>query len=613
MNGVSPSTFVKQPVEPESCLVPSLFVVKATKLTLLDNDFLTLDLTKSWQISSPSLTGLTTPSGPPPVSLGTLWSSTDSLYLYGGQFSDSPVTEPVPFALWSYSISSSSWQEHQNPEFADGSQVQRAAEGAGVSVPGLGLGYYFGGHLDGYTTPGWSQSIARVYLPSMLEFTMPGFAKASSDGSYRNITVGSAGFPERADGVLVYVPGYSKSGIIVGLAGGTNQTYTQLNILDIYDIETSTWYKQATEGPTPDVRVNPCAVAATSADGTSVQIYMYGGQNLIPYGSQTQYDDMWILTIPSFTWIQVDTSKQSVPPARAGHTCNIWNGQMVVVGGYVGQDLSCDSPGIYIFNTSSLEWQSTYKALSGGDALNRQTSQKNDPNALQGSYGYQVPAAVISVVGGNAVGSATVTAPAQTPMNGPLATGGPATYTLTGSGGSVVTQTSVPGSTGGSKESSGNGGGPNVGAIVAGVIAGVLFLIALYLAFCTFIYRKQLALYKNHVSMAQRDALTSEVQRFGPGLIGVTSRGKSTPSENTSGSHGDRFSSDNRSGNTGGEGSSGHRRNELSSNNPYNKVPGGAGYATAASSTEDLLKGQEPSFLGVMLNPRRSLRVVNKD
>lgn len=587
------------------------------KLTLIDNDFLALDLTKSWQISSPSLTGLTTPSGPPPVSLGSLWSSTDSLYLYGGEFSDSPVTQPVPFSLWSYDISSSSWQEHQNPKFSDGSQVQRSAEGAGVSVPGLGLGYYFGGHLDGYTTPGWSQSIARVYLPSMLEFTMPGFAKAGSDGSYRNITVGSAGFPERADGVLVYVPGYSKSGIIVGLAGGTNQTYTQLNILDVYDIETSTWYKQATEGPTPDVRVNPCAVAATSADGTSVQIYMYGGQNLIPYGSQTQYADMWILTIPSFTWIQVDTSKQSVPPARAGHTCNIWNGQMVVVGGYVGQDLSCDSPGIYVFNTSSLEWQSTYKALGGGDALNRQTSQKNDPNALQGSYGYQVPQAVISVVGGNAVGSATVTAPAQTPINGPLATGGPSKYTVTGSDGSLVTQTSVPGSAGGSKGSTGSDGagsnGPNVGAIVAGVIAGVLFLIALYLAFCTFIYRKQLALYKNHVSMSQRDALTSEIQRFGPGLVGVASRGKSSPSENTGGSYGDRFSSDNRSGGTGGEGSSGHRRNELSSNNPYNKVPGGAGYATAASSTEDLLKGQEPSFLGVMLNPRRSLRVVNKD
>lgn len=583
-------------------------------LTMTDNDMITLDVSKSWQISSPSLTGLPIPSGPPAVSLGTLWSSTDTLYLYGGEFSDSPVTSPVPFSLWSYDIASSSWSEHQDPTFENGSPVQRAAEGAGVSVPGQGLGFYFGGHLDGYTTPGWSQSIARVYLPSMLEFTMPGYSDAGPNGSYRNITVGSAGFPERADGVLVYVPGYSKSGIIVGLAGGTNQTFTQMNILDVYDIDSATWFKQATEGPTPDVRVNPCAVAASSADGSSTQIYMFGGQNLTPYGSQTQYNDMWILTIPSFTWIQVDTSQQSVPPARAGHTCNIWNAQMIVVGGYVGTELSCDSPGIYVFNASSLQWESTYTALTGGDPLNRQKSQENDPNAIQGSYGYQVPEVVISVIGGNAVGSATVTGPAQTPLSGPLATGTAATYTVTGTDGSISTQTSVPGHTGESGSGSSKGGGANIGAIVAGVIAGLLFLVVLYLAFCTFIYRKQLKLYKNHVAMAQRDALTNDLHRFSPGVLGLASRGRNGSSEKTGAiSNSDRFSSDNRSGNTGGEGSSGLRRNELASNNPYNTVPGGAGFATAASSTEDLLRGQEPSFLGVMLNPRRSLRVVNKD
>lgn len=31
------------------------------------------------------------------------------------------------------------------------------------------------------------------------------------------------------------------------------------------------------------------------------------------------------------------------------------------------------------------------------------------------------------------------------------------------------------------------------------------------------------------------------------------------------------------------------------------------------SSTEDLLSGNEPTFVGVMLNPRRSLRVINRD
>ena len=212
-----------------------------------NNDFLTLDLTKTWNIGSPSLTGLPQPSGPPPVALGVLWNSYDSLYMYGGEFSSAPTTSPVPLALWEYDISSSSWIEHNNPITSSGDSapsnndaVQRAAEGAGCSVPSLGRAFYFGGHQDGYTTPGWSQSVWRIYLQSLLEFTFPGYTNnqvstlsnnklAGTDGNYRNITQGglqsSAGFTERADGLLIYVPGFGEQGILLALAGGTNTTF----------------------------------------------------------------------------------------------------------------------------------------------------------------------------------------------------------------------------------------------------------------------------------------------------------------------------------------------------------------------------------------------------
>lgn len=39
-----------------------------------------------------------------------------------------------------------------------------------------------------------------------------------------------------------------------------------MNIIDVYDIANSTWYKQTTSGPIPDYRVNPCAVVAASAE-----------------------------------------------------------------------------------------------------------------------------------------------------------------------------------------------------------------------------------------------------------------------------------------------------------------------------------------------------------
>jgi hypothetical protein len=107
-------------------------------------------------------------------------------------------------------------------------------------VPELGLSWYFGGHQDAFTTAGWSIQTERIYLKSLLEFTHPGFTNngvqglgpgqgAGSDGAYRNITQGGiqseAGFTERADGVLVYVPGWGANGILLGLAGGTNTTF----------------------------------------------------------------------------------------------------------------------------------------------------------------------------------------------------------------------------------------------------------------------------------------------------------------------------------------------------------------------------------------------------
>ena len=120
--------------------------------------------------------------------------------------------------------------------------MQRSAEGSGFSVTTLGRGWYFGGHLDFLTTEGWTNQIGRVYLKSLIEFTFPGFSNngvddlkngktAGSDGVYRNVTEGglqdTAGFTERADGLLVYVPGFGSQGILLGLTGGINDSFVR--------------------------------------------------------------------------------------------------------------------------------------------------------------------------------------------------------------------------------------------------------------------------------------------------------------------------------------------------------------------------------------------------
>ena len=51
-----------------------------------------------------------------------------------------------------------------------------------------------------------------------------------------------------------------------------------MSTVNVYDIATNSWYNQATNGDYPDLRVNPCSVVAAAADGSSYNIYMFGGE-----------------------------------------------------------------------------------------------------------------------------------------------------------------------------------------------------------------------------------------------------------------------------------------------------------------------------------------------
>jgi hypothetical protein len=356
----------------------------------------------------------------------------------------------------------------------------------------------------------------------------------------------------------------------------------------------------------------------TFHSGSSYNIYMYGGQNLQPYGDQSQKNDMWILSIPSFTWIEVNQQNQK-PYARAGHSCHVWDGQMIVVGGYIDPNLSCESPGIYVFNMSSLGWSGQFTALTGdsatqaftglesrGNPLAQQANQRGyGANAgLEGSYGYTVPDAVQKVIGGQATGGATLTAPVETPTGGPLVSGKPQTWTVTGPNGALTTGT-TGGNGGNNSNLNGGKSGPNIGAIIAGVIAGVFFLIACYFAFCAWIYRKQVQIWKNHAAMVQTRANNEKQNTF------TSSSGKNSserPPVTLGSSHG------------AAAGSFDITRG-ASAENGSTAYAGPAGdwgrrRSSVGSVHEDLLSGHEPSFWGtrgVLLNPRRSLRVINRD
>lgn len=346
---------------------------------------------------------------------------------------------------------------------------------------------------------------------------------------------------------------------------------------------------------------------------------------------------MYILTIPSFTWIgPISQSGSPSPYARAGHTCNLRDGQMIVVGGFNTTVTTCDSPGVYVFNASSLQWGSSFTALSTGDEVDR------DPGntVLSDSYGYTVPDEVISVVGGSPSGSATVTTPAVSATGGPFATGQPPVYTITASGsGATATITSAAGGSGGIES------GNDAGLIAAVVVACLAGISAGYLGYCAWLYRRQVRAYKTHLAVSNRfPARSASHGSFGRMLAFGRKSGGGTShllagagfAKNEKGEHkrddsGESFAwvgrRDNNnnlldptaasSGSTrpspwgsegkGGGGSTSYGSGEASGSN--NGRPRTSGSST--SSTEGLMDGQEPSFFSVVLGPRRALRVVN--
>ena len=326
---------------------------------------------------------------------------------------------------------------------------------------------------------------------------------------------------------------------------------------------------------------------------------------------------MYILTIPSFTWIKVGAD-DNTPPGRAGHTCTMRDGQIVVVGGYLGNDTSCEDPGVFVFDASELKWRNEFKA---GD---HSPGHHPDNSVLAASHGYEVPEAVWDVIGGDDEGKATATQPADGPATGgPFATGKAPVFTVTASG---------PDATGDANDDGGDDGdsdqkrGP---LIAAGVIAGVFGLLALYLGFCAWLYRRQVAAYKQHLaahnrfSGASADALNaptfgnSAAANAAAAIFPGATRGKHQPVNR-------RDSSEQTFGWVGSE-----RGEQQFLAEPKwwseDTTPTGEGSAAAAKksgstgrrgsgsgeSTDGLLDGQEPSFFNVVMGPRRALRVVN--
>lgn len=163
----------------------------------------------------------------------------------------------------------------------------------------------------------------------------------------------------------------------------------------VYDIQSTTWYvpwsirwytqertlnsqtrfNVTANGDIPNPRSEFCSVASASPDDSSFQITIYGGWSLF---EGRAFDDVYVLSIPSFRWVKVDdkaTNKEAQLPGqigRKGMTCQIYGDrQMLVLGGGVnmgqnqvnGQTCNTSYPAIRLLDTTTLAWLDQYNSV----------------------------------------------------------------------------------------------------------------------------------------------------------------------------------------------------------------------------------------------------------
>ncbi|KAK8908496.1 hypothetical protein QC760_002871 [Botrytis cinerea] len=413
---------------------------------------------------------------------GALFSGTsggNGIYLYGGteqsmNTSFYGYTDPTSpnQTLLSYDVAQNQWASIN----VDSTIPEKPSFGASADVPDQGLGFYFNGEINN------GSSTETTSIPAGSSVPLEGMVMLNmTDNTTRNISTAAIDTNSRTGGLLQYIPGigangkgiliqfggmYRQAGELSDELGGTLAPMDQINIFDInsaYNGGNGSWYTQQASGNIPPRRIDSCTVVATAPDNSSYNIYLYGGQD----GGSVSYDDVFVLSLPSFTWIQVYESVPGSP--RFGHTCHlVGNRQMLTVGGAQKKYSSyCDweSSGVAIYDMYALSWKSTFY---------------HDANK------YIVPENITDIIGGNSSGFAQLNRPSKDFTNANVAslfskallTTNTNTSSTTNTTGSTTANSSATTSAASNNVSHGASTGVIAGATI-GVVVAVLIISSL--------------------------------------------------------------------------------------------------------------------------------------
>lgn len=460
---------------------------------------------------------------------GALLANDDEFYLYGGTLiMTGSYSLPGADTVLGYQASQyGPSRESFRPGFLNGqlpdNMTRYITFGGSANAPSENKAWYFGGYRSPSGGPIY-EYYNSTFDPSTVSDTLISLDMSDQQNVVWTNSTLPHGTPSRANPSVVWVP-VGEQGILVVIGGVTYPDYITSNRtsanaaqsnkdspgfmtkIDVYDIANNKWYQQPAQGGPPQL-TKGCAVLGVAQDYTSFNIYYYGGYNGLDETGDF-YDNVWILSLPTFMWMQV--SSGTPEHARAGHQCvTPYPDQMIVIGGRTSdkgnshQCLDGDPPGfLQAYNLTSAQWMNSY-----------------DPKSWD-QYG--VPEMIHMMIGGNYSGGATMTAPSPsgwataalgdvfgTPYNASkLTTYYP--YSSVGAGNG----------TRGEAHSSGKGGGtPGWVGAVLGVVLGLVFITAVVVGIL--LYRKRKLWGKKNGS----DPSTDEHGRIKTWIRDLQSNGK---------------------------------------------------------------------------------------
>jgi Kelch motif protein len=179
-----------------------------------------------------------------------------------------------------------------------------------------GEGYIVGGWLNHGTMPGLTsqQMTAGLVKYDMCKNTFTNVTRPDSNG--------------RSEGALLFIP-TGISGMLVYFGGLYDTTFngsmigSSMDTIFLFDIEGGQWYTQTATGETPPMRRRFCAGVTWPQDHSSYNIYIAAGLG-VPL-NDLGFDDVYILSLPSFQWIKWWVNDPSLAKPFHTMTCNVIN------------------------------------------------------------------------------------------------------------------------------------------------------------------------------------------------------------------------------------------------------------------------------------------------